>query len=139
MEKFLRILKGVGLAVLAVTWCVLQSLAGALLTLALVPFSKREIYRGMVTVYHRFSFSFSLGFFAFVSHRADGAKGVRSHLYGHFLQSCILGPFFLFTVSLCQLIVRIPPLKRHRLERGKTVDDTIVEKTAETLARRFGE
>ena len=139
MEKFLRILKGAGLVLLAVTWCALQSLAGALLALAIIPFSRREIYRGMVTVYHRFSLSFSLGFFAFVSDSAEGAKGVRSHLYGHFLQSCILGPFYLFTVSLCQLIVRIPPLKRHRLERGKTVDDTIAERTAESLRTYFGE
>ena len=137
MKKTIRLCKSIGIFLLNVTWCALQTFVGALLAIALVFVSKVTKYRGMVVLYHRFRFTFSLGTFAFISNGAPATA--RSHLYGHFLQSCVLGPFYLFTVTLSQLIVRIPALKLHRLERGKTTEDCLAETTAASLAVRAGE
>ena len=90
-------------------------------------------------MYHNGALSFCLGVFCFISNRAAGAAGIRSHLYGHFLQSCIFGPFYLFTVIASQLFVRIPFIRRRRMERGKDVTDTIVERKAAELSARAGE
>ena len=93
----------------------------------------------MVVLYHRHSLTFSLGVFAFISNKAGGGDATRGHLYGHFIQSCLAGPFYLFLVTLPQLIVRIPSVYRRRLERGKTPDDAYFERSAAALARSFGE
>ena len=139
MRKLLRVLKCVAIALLSVTWCVLQTLVGALCFLVFLPISSVATYRGTVSVYHKAKRSFSLGAFCFISDRAEGARGVRSHLYGHFLQSCLFGPFYFFIVLVPQLVVRIPAVKRRRAERGKGVDDIFAERNAAALATFFGE
>jgi len=139
MRKLIRILKGAFIALLSLTWCVLQTFVGALLFLVVAPFSSVGIYRGTISVYHNAKTSFSLGVFCFISNRAEGARDARAHLYGHFLQSCVYGPFYLFTVVLSQLIVRIPPVRRRRLERGKDVKDTFFERNAAYFSMRAGE
>ena len=137
MNKTIRLCKSIGIFLLNVTWCALQTFVGALIAIALLFVSKVTKYRGMVILYHKFAFTFSLGTFAFIS---SGAPAIaRPHLYGHFLQSCVLGPFYLFTVTISQLIVRIPSLKRRRLERGKTTEDCLAETTAAALAARARE
>jgi len=139
MRNVFRVLKCVGIALLSVTWCVLQTLIGAVLFLVFLPGGRVTTYRGMLIVYHRYRISFSLGVFSFISNKADNARFVRSHMFGHFLQSCIFGPIYLFAVVLPQLILRIPSVKRRRLERGKTPDDAIFERKAIALATRAGE
>lgn len=139
MNKTARIFQGIGIFLLSVTWCVLQTLVGALLFLFFLPGGRAARYRGVVTLYHRSSLTFSLGVFAFISNKGEGAGEARSHLYGHFVQSCIAGPFYLFFVTLPQLFVRIPSVRRRRLERGKTPDDTYFERGARRLAASFGE
>ena len=139
MRKILHVLTTVGIVLLSLTWCIIQTLIGAIFFLVLLFGGRVTHYRGMVVTYHRIGISFSLGVFAFISNKAPGANKALGHLYGHFLQSCILGPFYLFTVVLSQLVVRIPFIMRRRLERGKTVDDTLAERTAAKLASSFGE
>ena len=139
MRKSIRILKGMAIALLSVTWCALQTFVGAVLFLVLLPQSSIGRYRGTISVYHKAKFSVSFGVFCFISDRAEGARNVRSHLYGHFLQSCCFGPFYLFTVVLSQLIVRIPSVRRRRAERGKSVDDTFFERNAAFFSEKAGE
>ena len=139
MNKSARIFQGIGIFLLSVSWCVLQTLIGALLFLVFLPGGRVARYRGMVTLYHRFSLTFSLGVFAFISNKGEGAGEARGHLFGHFVQSCIAGPFYLFFVTLPQLLVRIPALRRRRLERGKTPDDVYFERSARRLAASLGE
>ena len=139
MSTVLKLAKKIGLLLWNVTWCALQNVVGALISIPVLFVSKKTVYRGMLVFYHRFGFTFSVGAFAFISAASHGAGQARSHLYGHYLQSCICGPAYLFLVSIPQLFVRIPPLKRHRLERGKTEHDIFAEKTALSLSARFGE
>ena len=139
MNKSVRVLKGIGIFLLSVSWCALQTLIGAVLFLVLLPGGRAARYRGMIVLYHRSALTFSLGVFAFISNKADGAGEARGHLFGHFVQSCIAGPFYLFFVTLPQLLVRIPALRRRRLERGKTPDDVYFERSARSLSAFFGE
>lgn len=139
MGKFFHVLKGIMIALLSVSWCALQTLVGAVLFLVFLHGGKVTTYRGMVVLYHRARFSFSLGVFCFISNKAENAGIVRSHMFGHFLQSCIFGPFYLFVVTLPQLVLRIPMVKRRRLERGKTPEDVLIERKAASLATLAGE
>lgn len=139
MKKTGRVLKEIGIFLLSVSWCALQSLIGAVVFLVLFYGGRATRYRGMVVLYHRASLTFSLGVFAFISNKGEGAGEARGHLFGHFVQSCIAGPFYLFFVTLPQLLVRIPALRRRRLERGKTPDDVYFERSARSLSAAFGE
>ena len=139
MNKSVKVLKGILLFVLSVTWCVLQTVIGALLALGLAPKSRFQKYRGMIIVYHPYSFTFSLGTFAFVSDGVEKPRTVRGRMYGHYAQSMIFGPLFLFVVTFARLIVRIPLLKTYRAERGKTPQDIYANRQAARLQARFGE
>ena len=139
MNKAKRFAKGCGLFLLSVTWCALQTVIGAILALALLAVSRTQRYRGMIAVYHPYAFTFSLGTFAFISDRAEGAREVRGRMYGHYLQSLIYGPVFFFVVSLSQLFVRIPSVRRHRAERDLAPEDIFAERQAGGLAARAGE
>ena len=139
MEKLKRLGKSIGLFLLSVTWCALQTVIGALIAAVLLPTSRTQRYRGMVLLYHPYSFTFSLGTFAFVSDGVDRPREARGRMYGHYLQSLLYGPVFLFVVSLSQLIVRIPALRLRRAERDLAPEDQFFDRQAARFASRFGE
>ena len=139
MEKVKRGLIGFGLFLAAITWCVLQTVIGALLAFGLLPTSRAQRYRGMVVIYHPYAFTFSLGTFAFVSDRVERPRTIRSRMYGHYLQSLVYGPIYFFVVSLSQLFVRIPAVKSHRAERDLSPSDAFVERQALRFAENAGE
>lgn len=139
MRKLTRIGKGLGLLLLSVTWCALQTVVGAFLALCLFPTSRVQKYRGMIVVYHRFGGTFSLGTFAFISNGVHEPRKARGEMYGHYLQSLAYGPAFFFLVSLSQLYVRIPCVWRHRAERDLTTENIYWERDARRLAARAGE
>ena len=139
MRKVTRILKGIGLFLLVITWCAVQTVIGALLTISLLPFSRVQRYRGMIVLYHPFRYTFSLGTFAFISDRTEDGLRVRGRMYGHFVQSCVCGPYFFFVVTFPQLIVRIPAIRKRRAERGISTSDLFSDKHAVRFAARFGE
>ena len=137
MSKVGKTAKGCGLFLLSVTWCALQTVVGALLALCLLPVSRAQNYRGMIVMYHPLGATFSLGTFAFVSDGAEHPRDARGKMYGHYLQSLLYGPLFLFLVILPQLIVRIPPIKTHRAERGLTPNDLFPCRQAARLQSRY--
>ena len=139
MNKAKRFAKGCGLFLLSVTWCALQTVVGAVFALALLAVSRAQKYRGMIAIYHPYAFTFSLGTFAFISNRAVGAREVRGRMYGHYLQSLLYGPLFLFVVSLSQLFVRIPSVRLRRAERDLAPEDIFADRQARGLAARAGE
>lgn len=139
MEKAKRTIIGFGLFLLSVTWCALQTVFGALLTLGLLPTSRTQFYRGMILVYHPYDFTFSLGTFAFVSDRVPYPRTIRGKMYGHYLQSLIYGPIFLFVCVFPALFVRIPSVARRRAERDLTPSDTFPCRQARRLAEKAGE
>jgi len=134
-----RVAKGCGLFLLSITWCALQTVIGALLALSLFPCARAQKYRGMIVIYHPFAFTFSLGTFAFVSDRVEAPREARGKMYGHYLQSLLYGPIFFFVVSLPQLFVRIPAIRRHRAERDLSPSDIFANRQAARLQARFGE
>ena len=139
MEKASKTIKGILLFLLSVTWCVLQTVIGALLALALLPRARFQKYRGMVVLYHPYSFTFSLGTFAFISEGAEHPRAVRGRLYGYYVQSLIFGPLFLFVDCLPQLVVRAPIVKRRRAERGIRPEDLCTDRQAARLQAKVGE
>lgn len=139
MEKAKKCLIGIGLFLLSITWCALQTVIGALFALGLLPTSRTQRYRGMVVIYHPYSFTFSLGTFAFVSNRVAHPRTIRGRMYGHYLQSLLYGPIFLFVVSLSELFVRIPSIRRYRAERDLSPTDVFADRQALRFAERFGE
>ena len=135
----MKALKGVLLFLISVTWCALQTVVGALFALALVVKGRFFIYRGMIVVYHPYSFTFSLGTFAFVSEKAERPREVCGRMYGYYLLSLSYGPLYLFAVILPHLIVEIPAVKLRREERGSSERDLSVDRQAAYLQARFGE
>lgn len=131
--------RGFGLFLLSITWCALQTVVGAFFSLWILPTSRTQRYRGMIVVYHPYSFTFSLGTFAFVSDRVPHSRTIRAEMYGHYLQSLVYGPLFFFVVSCSQLFVRIPVVKTHRAERGITPSDVFADRQAKRFAERSGE
>ena len=139
MEKAKKIVIGFGLFLLSITWCVLQTVVGALFALGLMPVSRTQKYRGMILVYHPYGFTFSLGTFAFVSNRVPHPRTIRGRMYGHYLQSLVYGPLFFFVVSATQLFVRIPAVKALRAERDLIPNDVFVDRQAARFAAKAGE
>ena len=130
---------GFGLFLAAITWCVLQTAVGCIFAFSLLPTSRVQRYRGMVVIYHPYRFTFSLGTFAFISDRVERPREARGKMYGHFLQSLLYGPAFLFVVLTAQLIVRIPSVRLRREERGLVPSDVFADKQAARLAAKAGE
>ena len=122
-----------------ITWGIVQTILGALLTLFLLPRARVRIYCGMIVVYHKYSFTFSLGTFAFVSDRCEFPRKAVGRMYGFYVQSIFYGPLFLFAVILPQLIVRISPIKRYRAERGIAPTDLFSDRQAARLQARYRE
>lgn len=139
MEKAGKVCKGILLLLLAVSWCVMQTTVGTLIALILLPKARYQKYRGMIIVYHPYAFTFSLGTFAFVSDGVEHPRTIRGKMYGYYVQSLLLGPFFLFAVILPKLIVRIPPIKRYRAERDLIPEDIFPCRQAARLQSRYGE
>ena len=134
-----RSLIGLGLFLLSITWCALQTMIGFLICLVLLPFSRLQNYRGMIVLYHPFSFTFSVGTFAVVSNGTAVPREICGKMYGHYVQSLLYGPFYLFAVAIPQLIVRIPFIRIHREERGLYPEDLYTDRQAAMLQARFGE
>lgn len=139
MEKVRKGIIGFGLFLLSVTWCAVQTAIGALFALGLMPTSRTQKYRGMIVVYHPYGFTFSLGTFAFVSDRVAHSRTIRAEMYGHYLQSLLYGPIFLFVVPLTLLFVLIPAVKAHRAERDLTPSDVFAIRQARRLSEKSGE
>jgi len=139
MENAKKRIIGIGLFLLSVTWCALQTVIGALFALGLLPTSRTQRYRGMVVIYHPYAFTFSLGTFAFVSNRVAYPRTIRAKMYGHYLQSLLYGPIFLFVVSLSELFVRIPAVRLYRAERDLAPTDVFADRQARRFAEKFGE
>ena len=135
----MKALKSILLFLIAVSWCILQTLVGGVMALVLLPHARIHKYRGMIIVYHPYAFTIALGTFAFVSERVELPRTIAGKSYGFFVQSLLYGPFFLFFVILPQLIVRIPRIAKYRAERGISPTDLFADRQAAYLQSRVGE
>lgn len=93
----------------------------------------------MILVYHPFSFTFSLGTFAFVSERAEHPRDMSGRMYGYYALSLAYGLLYFLVIALPRLFVRIPPIARHRAERGLSPEDFFADRQAARMQAFFGE
>ena len=134
-----RFFKGFGLFLLNVIWAFPSTAIGVVLAILLLPFSRIDRYRGMIVLYHPFSFTLNLGTFSFISNRTSAPEKARSRAYGFYLASCVWGPLFLFVITIPSFLIRIPSCSRRREERGVLRSDLYPERFPASLAKRFGE
>ena len=118
------------------TWGIVQNIAGAVMTVALLvknPRRRRFAYHGALVVeWETSGGSMAMGMFIFFGHRgrADAAQ-VLVHEYGHTVQSCILGPTYLFVIGLPSVLwANLPGLQRSRWENDRSYFDFYTEKWA---------
>ena len=110
------------------TWGLPQNLLGLLITGIIRlknPDGIRERYHYAVLTDWPFRFSsMGLGMFIFYGHRGSGTKTermIRTHEYGHTIQSVILGPLFLPVVGIPSFVwANLPYFRRFR--EGKQYD-----------------
>jgi len=89
---------------LQITWGIIQNICGFLIWIILMcknPKRKITTFFGAIVTEWKFSFSTGCGLFIFYGHKnAKDAKEVLVHEYCHTIQSCILGPLFMFVIAL---------------------------------------
>lgn len=103
------------------TWGILQNVIGVLLMAGLLvarPSRARELrtFHGAVVVpWGQVGGSMGMGMFIFFGHDGrQGADRILVHEYGHTIQSCILGPAYLFVIGLPSLLWAWLPACRNR-------------------------
>lgn len=105
------------------TWGLPQNLFGLLLTCIVRLKNKggiHERYRNAVLTDWKSRGSMGLGMFIFYGHRGRGEsveRMIRSHEYGHTIQSLILGPLFLPVIGIPSFIWANLPYFRNFRER----------------------
>lgn len=107
------------------TWGICQNALGILLWIILTivnPKRRRGYYHGAILTYWKFSFSMGLGMFIFYGHHdkeESYAKAVLVHEYGHTIQSCMLGPLFMFVIAIPSTVWAFTPKFANWRKEGK--------------------
>ena len=128
--------------VLQWTWGIVQNLV-ALVLMACVraghPERRPFRFHGAVVVpWGREGASMGMGMFVFFGHRErpDAAR-VLVHEYGHTIQSCILGPLYLFVIGLPSVLwAGLPACQRTRRENDVSYFDFYPEAWANYAGAR---
>ena len=116
------------------TWGILQNAAGAFLLL-LHRNCPHDRYQNAVRTRWGREGSLSLGMFLFVG--AGNEDWLSHHEYGHSLQSCILGPFFLPLIGLPSLVwSKLPACRGYRFRHRKNYYTFYTEAWANRLGFR---
>ena len=133
------LLKRIAYTVLQCTWGIIQTLAGAVVFLALAG-REHFIYRGAVGTMWRRSESLSLGMFIFISEQAspEARKELCAHEYGHTVQSLILGVLYLPVIVLpSSLWCMLPFLVKRRGRKNISYYSFYTEKWANRIAEKL--
>ena len=92
---------------LQLTWGIIQNILGFLIYIFLFLKNPRRIrgnfFNSKVITWH-LQGSAGIGMFIFLSDRSSHFKRVLVHEYGHTIQSCILGPFYLLVIGIPSFI-----------------------------------
>ena len=119
-------------------WCFPQNLIG--LMLFLIYYQKEfDFFRGAVVIPWNRNCCTSLGCFIFIEESAFRLNHpLLLHEYGHTLQSCILGWFYLPVIFLPSVIwFSFPPLKRFRSRHNFSYYRFYTERWANFLAEKI--
>lgn len=126
MEKQKQyILNHIVYTLIQLTWGICQNAFGILLFLILTiinPKRKRKYYHGAIMSYWKFPFSMGLGMFIFFGHSNKNEtyqSEVLVHEFGHTIQSCILGPLFMFVIGIPSFLWAFIPCFVKMRKEGK--------------------
>jgi len=123
------------------TWGIIQNIIGFFLYIALL-ISNPKRFRGKflgtrVITWNRLD-SASIGIFIFLSNRDRNFKRVLVHEFGHCIQSCILGPFYLLFIGIPSLIwCHYPSFKLNRARGKYRYSSFYTERWANSLAQEI--
>ena len=134
----MNIIRRLFYTLLQCTWGILQTLAGAIVFLALIR-RKHFIYRGCVATEWKRPQSLSLGIFIFVSDKLEGRlrEEIIIHEYGHTIQSVILGPLYFPVIGIPSAVwCMIPALEKRRINRGISYYSFYPERWANHIAKK---
>lgn len=118
------------------TWGIIQTLIGFVFFLinAKCP---HTFYKGCIeTRWKKHRQGMSLGLFIFVGSDPD-MDDVRSHEYGHTIQSLVLGPFYLIVCVISVTWANLPYFVKKRRKKNIPYNSCFVEKNASRLGEHF--
>lgn len=122
--------------IVSLSWGLLQTMVGAILTLALWPRCTRARFRTAIVTVWPLASGLSLGMFIFVPRGCQ--RTLVLHEYGHTLQSLMLGPLYLPLIVLPSLMwAGIPAFGRLRRRRSYSYYRFYTERWANLLAHRL--
>ena len=125
----LKLMSSVLFVILQCTWGIVQTLLG-LIVYIIFNKSPHEIYRGCIDSRWEKSSGLSLGLFIFTPN-----EKIRTHEYGHSMQSAVLGPFYLVIGLISFIWANAPYFVNLRKERKIPYDACFVE----AWASKWGE
>lgn len=123
---------------LQLTWGILQNVLGFIIWIFVLltgPKEKRRMFQGAFVTRWNLESSMSMGMFLFMG--TDDPR-VLVHEYGHTIQSCILGPFYLLVIGIPSFCWANSPyfVRSRRIGRYR-YSDFYPEKWANRLGQRF--
>ena len=124
------------------TWGIIQNLAALVVALCVrIGHPERRLFRfhgAVVVPWGQAGGSMGLGMFIFFGHRdREDAARVLVHEYGHTIQSCILGPLYLFVIGLPSLVwAWLPRFRADRRDGRRRYSDFYPEKWANYAGTR---
>ena len=124
------------------SWGLIQNCLGFLIYVFLMiknPMRRRGRFNGSRIITWSLSSSAALGIFIFLSESLVAhPTRVVVHEYGHTIQSCILGPLYLFIIGIASFIwAQFPAFKRKRRAGKYTYSVFYPEKWANYLGHKY--
>ena len=123
---------------LQLTWGMIQNVLGFMIWIFVLltgPKEKRRMFQGAFVTRWNLESSMSMGMFLFMG--TDDPR-VLVHEYGHTIQSCILGPFYLPVIGIPSFCwANTPRFVRSRRIGRYRYSDFYTERWANHLGRRF--
>ena len=123
---------------LQMTWGIIQNALGFLIWLYVImtgPKETRWLFHGALVTRWNLKSSMSMGMFLFLG--SDDMR-IVVHEYGHSIQSCILGPFYLLIIGIPSLTWASTPFLIERRRKGRyRYSSFYPEKWANHLGKRF--
>lgn len=118
------------------TWGLMQTLIGFAFFLINIK-RPHSFYKGCIeTRWKKRRQGMSLGLFIFVGSDPD-VDDVRSHEYGHTVQSLALGPFYIIVCIISVIWANLPYFVNKRLNKNIPYTACFVEKNASRLGEKF--
>ena len=123
---------------LQLTWGIIQNILGFIIWIYVLltgPKEKRHVFHGALVTRWYLKSSMSMGMFLFMG---TNDPRVLVHEYGHTIQSCILGPFYLPVIGIPSFCwANTPRFVRSRMTGRYRYSDFYPERWANYLGEKY--